>query len=48
MESTLEKQATESRVSADVVALSPLQEQYPDNQVFFIDSEHFLARNHEE
>jgi hypothetical protein len=48
MEQALEKPPTEPAVSADVVALSPLQEQYPKNQVFFIDTDHFLARNQEE
>ena len=48
MEQALEKPPTEPAVSADVIALSPLQEQYPNNQVFFIDYEHFLAQNQEQ
>ncbi len=35
----------EAEVNAGVVALSPLREQYPEPQVFFIDTEHYLARN---
>ncbi len=50
MEFVLQKPDTEgeAEVNSRVVALSPLREQYPEPQVFFIDTEDFLARNQEE
>jgi hypothetical protein len=48
MEFVLQKPDAEAEVNAEVVPLSPLREQYPENQVFFIDTEHYLARNQEE
>ena len=43
MEQALEKPPTESIVSAEVIAMSPLLDQYPNQEVFFIDTEHYLA-----
>ncbi len=50
MEFVLQKQGAyvEAEVNAEVVPLSPLREQYPEPQVFFIDTESYLARNQEE
>ena len=35
-------------VSAEVIAMSPLLDQFPEQEVFFIDTEHFLAKNKEQ
>ena len=48
MEFVLQKPDAEAVVNAEVLPLSPLREQYPEPQVFFIDTEDFLARNQEE
>jgi hypothetical protein len=48
MEQALEKPPTESMVSAEVIAMSPLLDQFPEQEVFFIDTEQFLAKNKEQ
>ena len=45
MEMALGKPPTESNVSAEVIAMSPLLDQYPNRELFAIDASNFIAEN---